>query len=582
MSMNRRDFLKGAATAGAIASAGMLAACSSSGVNEGGMGASQAGASDVLTEASREAPWSFEVAPDPIPEEDIVNEYTADVVVVGGGMSGMCCACSASEMGVDVIVVTASSRGISRGGSNNGINTAYQKEHGITYTEQDAMRVVKTEQFISTCSVDTRKWAKWVNHSGESIDWMCDVMKQQGLETSLEFGYEDPDGLTSCPASSHNFWNEEQPFGALYGAPLQAQAYARQIEAQGGTIHYNTVAEQLVRDDDNTGRVSAVIAKDAEGAYVRYNANKAVVLATGDFSKDRDMMAKYCPNAYEMFKDVITWDNVNYDDELVYTGLFPGQGHKMGLWVGAAWQRTYPNPPMMYVNSKWPSSGGVAGFLGINLGSDGKRFMNENTTMVFLANLLMQRPDQKIFMVWDTDFAYRKEVYNQFGTCVDYVNGTQPQKPEDIIASWEEDVSTGEYYKADSIDDLLSQMSEQGLNAENAKQSIEDWNRYCEQGYDEEFQDNPALLNPIAKAPFYGSFVDKTSLAFLTVMGGLRTNENLQVCEEDDAPIEGLYCVGTMIGDFYANQYTFTVFGQNLGACCCTLPYLLGRDLAEL
>lgn len=106
------------------------------------------------------------------------------------------------------------------------------------------------------------------------------------------------------------------------------------------------------------------------------------------------------------------------------------------------------------------------------------------------------------------------------------------------------------------------------------------YNRYAEQGYDEEYQVNPDILFPIKKAPFYGS--KTTGSTFLTVMGGLRTDENLRVCQENDTPIEGLYNVGTMIGDFFAGTYNFGLPGQNLGACCCTLPYLLGRDLARL
>ena len=69
---------------------------------------------------------------------------------------------------------------------------------------------------------------------------------------------------------------------------------------------------------------------------------------------------------------------------------------------------------------------------------------------------------------------------------------------------------------------------------------------------------------------------------FLTVCGGLRTNEKMQVCDANDQPIEGLYNTGIMTGDFYANSYNFVMPGQNLGAVCGTLSYLLGRDLAEL
>ena len=68
---------------------------------------------------------------------------------------------------------------------------------------------------------------------------------------------------------------------------------------------------------------------------------------------------------------------------------------------------------------------------------------------------------------------------------------------------------------------------------------------------------------------------ENTGVTFLTVMGGLRTDANLQICEDDDTPIEGLYCVGTMIGDFFAGAYNFGLPGQNLGACCCTLRAFL-------
>ena len=47
-------------------------------------------------------------------------------------------------------------------------------------------------------------------------------------------------------------------------------------------------------------------------------------------------------------------------------------------------------------------------------------------------------------------------------------------------------------------------------------------------------------------------------------------------------PIEGLYNVGIMTGDYYANSYTFVIFGQNLGSTCLVFPYMLGKDLAEL
>jgi hypothetical protein len=71
----------------------------------------------VLTADALNQKWSFEIPPDPITDDQITNTYTADIVVVGAGLAGLCTACSA---------LTASSRPIGRGGSNNGIGTKYQ------------------------------------------------------------------------------------------------------------------------------------------------------------------------------------------------------------------------------------------------------------------------------------------------------------------------------------------------------------------------------------------------------------------------------------------------------------------------
>ena len=304
-----------------------------------------------------------------IAASDIASTEDCDIVVVGAGMAGLCTAVSAAEQGADVIVFSASSKPISRGGSNHAIGSKYQKAKGIDYSPETAREIVKAEQTAGTYLMDKKKWERWINHSGESIDWTIDHMEKQGLKCCLEPGYYDPDGTITVPPASHNFYTDEQPFGALYGAPLEAQAYADIFTGDfGGEIHYKTVAQYLIREDDNTGRVSGVVAQREDGSYVKYVANKAVVLATGDFSKNPDMMAKYSPWAWEHFKDALSFGDVDYDAELVYSGLMPGDGQKMGLWVGAAWQKTYPVPPMINGGASGPAHGVISELLGAQHG----------------------------------------------------------------------------------------------------------------------------------------------------------------------------------------------------------------------
>ncbi len=587
--VDRRSFLAGAGAIAAAATATTALPAMAKESAEKDVSASHSGATTnsasgtIITRDTLEnGTWSFMVAPDPIPDNQITQTKTHEIVIVGSGAAGLCCAVSAAEQGADVIVFSAGTKPLSRGGSFQAIGSKYQTEHGIE--DSPELRRVQTaiDQVAGCRMMDMRKWARWENKSAESMDWMIDKMAAKGIKCSLAMPYSDVDGVLDTPAGEHNFWTDEQPMGVFQGAPLVAQAWADTFtQDYGGEIDFSTVAQYLVRDDDNTGRVSAVIAQDADGNYIKYEATKAVVLATGDFSKDFDMMAHFAPYAWEQFKDVLT-PEVDYDAEMVYTGLMPGTGQKMGLWVGAGWQKTFPNPCAINGAVSGPTHCVVDSFWGINLAADGRRFHNENTNFAFGAYTRMNVKGGIAFAIWDSQYAYTQDSWDGLGATIDHVNGDAflPTTPEQQLASWDSAVEAGRYLKADTLDELLDMLAEQGLDKEEAAKSIERYNTYAEQGLDEEFHVNPELLHPIATGPFYAAVTPSST--FLCVMGGLRCDEYCNVLDNQDEPIEGLYEVGTMIGDFYAGAYNFAFQGQNLGACCTTFPYLLGRDLAAM
>jgi hypothetical protein len=579
MELNRRTFLKGAALAGAAAATASLTACSPQ-ISAPNAEEGASTSSDVLDASALGKKWSFEIPPDPVPDSDIKETISADVIVVGSGMAGLCTAVSAQESGADVRVFSAGTKPISRGGSNHAIGSKYQRELGIDYSPETALNVIRVNQVATQYFCDTRKWAKWINNSAETMDWMIDIMAEAGLKVSLELPTVDPDNLFSVPAGAHNFWNDENRMGSATGAPLQAQAYADRFTSKGGIIDWSTEAIYLIREDNNKGRVSGVVAKRADGSYVKYQANKAIVLATGDFSHDRDMMARYSPFAYELFKDVLDFDGpVDYDAGLVFNGIMPGTGQKMGLWIGAAWQTIEPCAPMIVGGANGPSFLPGMNFPGINLAADGKRFMNEAVPLTYAAIRLMRLPGGKLYNIWDSDYANATDTWAGFGSAVNQANGIPARTPAEEKARWDDSIGKG-IFKADTLEDLIDQLED--LDKANALESIDNWNRYCDQGYDEEFQLNKTIMHPIRTGPFYGAVGSKDAMQFLTVCGGLRTNIDMQVCEKDDTPIQGLYNVGIMTGDVYGGEYNFMLPGQNLGSTCLTLPYLLGRDLAKL
>ena len=401
------------------------------------------------------------------------------------------------------------------------------------------------------------------------------MLGTKGLYPELAPAYDDVDVLNGIPGE-HNFWNENAVLGVFQGAPLVAAAYASYITDDCGCeIDYETEALYLIRDDNNTGRVSAVIAKDKDGKYIKYEANKAIVLATGDFSKDPDMMAYYAPYAFKEFKNQFTaGGEVDYDVAMSFGGLMPGTGQKMGLWIGAAWQKAIPNPSAINGGAGGPGWRVIDSFCGINLASDGKRFHNENTNFAFGAYDKLYLPDKTVYSIWDINYAYTRDEWPGLGCSINNVTSYKPSTADQMAESWK---SGRSYIQADTLEELVAQLD---IDQEEALASIARYNEYAKNGVDEEYHVNPALLHPIETPPFFAT--KSTGGTFLTVMGGLRCDEKLNVLDEEDKPIEGLYEVGTMIGDFFGHTYNFAISGLNLGACCTTLPYLLGRDLAEM
>ena len=89
------------------------------------MGASQhTPAETYMTAELAGRKWAFEIPPAPIPDSEIVETITADIIIVGEGMSGLCCALAAREAGADALIVTASGHPVGRGGS---VCAAYSK-----------------------------------------------------------------------------------------------------------------------------------------------------------------------------------------------------------------------------------------------------------------------------------------------------------------------------------------------------------------------------------------------------------------------------------------------------------------------
>lgn len=466
---SRRDFFKLGAVGAAGAAAAGLAGCAPA-ADKAAAGSDAAGAADASAEGAVSTndvviklgdtlpKWSFMVPPAPIPEDEITETIENDIIVVGAGMSGLTTAVAAAEQGGKVTLFSASSAPISRGGSNFARNSKVMEELKVEPFAPSPFYY--HEMRAASFAVDQAKWMKGYNNSEEAMNWMIDIANEAGLQVILE----RDNNFDLGPHYAHAFSTLGDSSMVSTGQQGAVEALEKKALEYGVQIIYDMKAEQLIREGDNAGRVTGVVASHTDGTegYTLFNGTY-IVLATGDYSTDKEMLACYCPEA------------------LQYVGF-------------------------------------------------------EQT---------------------ETDYTL------------------PPKTAEEMIAIWDAGVEEGAYWKADTLDELADQL---GLDAAKLKDVVARYNELCKKGVDEDFYKDPTYLVEIEETgPYYAA---KNTCTFMTIMGGLRTSVNMEVCDENDEPIPGLFNVGCMVGDMYANEYNFAIPGNSYGINCLTFGYMLGHDLA--
>ena len=571
--LSRRSFLAGASMA-TVAAAGAASALADSVPSDTAMSDAQnlalTNVNGIATDpgyvidiANGEPRWAFEIAPDPIPAEKIAETIEDDVIVIGGGMAGFVTAASAAEQGASVTLFTASATPISRGGSNFSAYNKVIEEYGIE--RLDPVPFFYKEMRAASYTIDQQMWMRAYNNSEEAMNWLIDLVRDKGVEVFLERDNINDGG----PNYAIAFGAGDGEGSASTGQQNAVEVVAKFAEENGVKIQYNVVAKQLVKDE--SGAVVGVVAQNADESYVEYR-GKYVVMATGGFCADKNMVAKYIPQVIPLVgTDPV---DVDYNTGFALTGIYAGDGQKMGLWVGAAWQHTSVAPMMQ---GAWGGSFEPLGFhQGLNVNMNTERYQREDISAPYAANHLITQPGHVAFGIWTANFAQAivdaGYEWRTFGKRYE----TPASTPDEMIEKWEAGIESGSYFKADTIAELAEQL---GLDAEKLQAVVDRYNELCDKGVDEDFHKAAQFLIPIEpEGPFYAA---RNYAMMMTVMGGLNTNCDMQVCDENDAPLPGLFNVGHMTGNMYANNYNFAIPGNCYGINCITYGYLLGHDLAD-
>ena len=489
-----------------------------------------------------------------IADSEIVETLDTEVLVVGGGTGGLFAACSAGENGTKTLVIDKLTSGGVRD-DLGAIDSRYQKEWG---TKIDKFDYITEMTKTAAGRLDQRLVKLWAEESGEAIDWYGDRLAERGVELWHEAGGDDEGSRYIHFATGHSpKWegSDDGEGNQLNGAKVLTD-YALTL---GVEFRYNTPMVKLIKEN---GRVTGAIAENEDGGYVRINASKGVIVATGGYSLNYDMLEALQP------------------ENLAIVGLngsipgATGDGIKACIWAGGKFDETHS---MMMFDRAALKPDAVPGraqiesgetsmfwmgsqpFLKVN--SKGERFFNESGTYEGILHADEFNKDHCHYTIFDSDWTTYIQSFKTHGCSrmFPFPNGAEPNRTyQSMEESFPGMIEKGILFQCDTIAELAEKL---GLPADALEATVERYNELYDKGVDEDFGKESFRLSAVRKAPFYGV---KNTGFILCTMDGIQIDQNMNAVDTNNEPIPGLYVVGNDSGAYFSATYP----NLSTGAAC--------------
>ena len=484
------------------------------------------------TEATDATP-SFLIKPDPI--TDIAETYDFEIVVVGAGASGMSAVLTAAREGAQVACLQAEEAPLSQG------NMAACLDMERTSPAGRAALVSYLIE-LSDHRANRSLLEAWADNSTAALTQFREAAAEGGIDVNEN----EPDADRHLVINGYDVYLRANTYFGI-GHWEVVKAIAPLAEEAGATFFYSTPAVQLVSNED--GAVTGVIGQREDGTYVQVNASKGVILATGCYGCNKEMLAYYCPDLLE-FPPFMIKKN--------------GDGHKMGVWAGGEIE---PIGHTKMVHDARVSRAD-APYLLVNY--KGERCLAEGPLQGYLNNYVRD-------YIHETGDA-------MCGTLYSVVDAKwQDQAAERQEFNPEVNVRTCHvYYEGNTLAEACEAAQADGypLDAAAVEKTVERYNELAAQGEDVDFGKDARYLRAIEEPPFIVIPHD-FGYGLSAVLGGLLVNADNQVLKAGEhTPIEGLYAVGNCAGGFYgAADYPMDVLGLSIGRAI-TGGYITGKLLA--
>ena len=542
---------------GKIAESGSIAVDGVSGATATSTAIKEAAAAALTAAGLNPDDYKTAVEKDAVAEDSTVD---ADVVVVGAGGAGMTAAITAAGEGKSVVVLESQSmvggNSVRATGGMNAAKTVYQDENefgesaGVEKTLKTAAeKYADNETITALAKTVSEQWAAYqANPTG-----YFDSVELMELDTMIGGkGINDPELVETLCANSADAidWLDEHGItlhnvSSFGGASVKR--IHRPVNAEGKTVSVGSYMIPLLQENcekagvkmmldttateiltDANGAAVGVKATGASGETVTVNA-KAVVLATGGFGANLDMVVKYKPE----LKGFMTTNAPGIQ----------GQGIEMAQAIGAATvdMDQIQIHPTVEANTAALITEGLRGDGAILINEEGKRFIDEVGTRDVVSAAEIAQTGSYSWLVVDQAMADASSVIQGY-------------------------IKKGYTVTGATYEELGKAM---GVDAAAFAETMEKWNGYVEAKNDPDFG-RTSFANKLDTAPYYAV---KVTAGVHHTMGGLKINANTEVLNEKGEVIPGLFAAGEVTGGVHgANRLggnavaDFTVFGRIAGA----------------
>ena len=503
-----------------------------------------------------------------IDETAITETVDTDILIVGAGNGGMFAAAYAAANGLNFRVIEQNANVQDTRHWYGAVDSAAAKEAGEPAT--DKAKLLSEISRYASGKCDQRVVKTWINESAAMHDfmrsiledkygWVCDFTSGSEAAWPTENAEHNTDYL--FPVQEHNYMASESASGLARNELL-----LQYIQELGYDVDFKTSLAKLEKNSD--GRITGIIAQSTEDDhFIRYNANKGVLLACGGFPGNPYMMEQLDP----LGTSVTT--------ACSYSPADKGYGIRAAVWAGANLDKeaapmlfdrgiVAPGVDAGYVDSDSAFGGkafpgkirqynpGTQPFLKVN--RNGERFANESCPYNDIVYAAAHQPGRVYAQICDANILEDAKRFHTIGCSAQTRNGGEKY----IQGKMDEAIEAGALFKCDTLDELADKMGFTGAAKDTFLATVERYNELYDKQNDEDFGKPAYRLSAIRTAPFYGCWL---GASLLTTEQGIAINEKGQALDNNNQPMEGLYITGDMSGSFFANNYPCLMAGVAMG-----------------